>query len=113
MERKTCASLVVSAVLGGIAGGMVSGMLLTANNVMAQKTASGNPAVNDELRARKILLVDEKGMTRAKLGLWPNGRPAWFAYDEKGIPGASLNLKTDAAGIALIDGQGKVVWSAP
>jgi hypothetical protein len=113
MKRKAYASLMFSAVLAGVAGGMVSGTLLTANSVLAQRTDPPTPAVNEVIRAKKILLVDENGRTRAKLGLWPNGRPAWFVYDQKGIPGASLNLKNDDAGIALIDGSGKVIWSAP
>jgi hypothetical protein len=113
MEGKTYASLLFSAVLAGMAGGIFSGTILTANNVLAQKTNPPASDVSEAVVTRKILIVDEKGHTRAKLGLWPNGRPAWFAYDKTGVPGPSLNLQPETAGLSLIGRDGKVIWSAP
>lgn len=62
--------------------------------------AQGNIA--DEIRARKIVLVDENGKTRASLGVLKDG-PALGLTDENGKPGVVLSVDKDGAGLFLYE----------
>ncbi|MBI3609892.1 MAG: hypothetical protein HY204_04210 [Nitrospirae bacterium] len=109
MSRGQYLLMLMLTATAGMIGGAVSGRFFMGEPAWAQKTIPHEKVI----AAEKFLLVDSDGRTRAKLGLWPNGRPGFFAYDKDGIPNTSLNLQTDDPRLVLIDKNGKVIWSAP
>ena len=91
-------------------------------------------AVAEEVRFRRLVLVDYEGRKRAALDMGPDG-PMLQLFDENGEPRASLMVGAelsmlgldDAAGkpratlvvgadvsrLFLFDAAGKVIWTAP
>jgi len=91
-------------------------------------------AVAEEVRVRRLVLVDDEGRKRAALDMGPDG-PTLRLFDENGVPremlfvGAELSMLdlADAAGkpratlvvgadvsrLFLFDAAGKVIWSTP
>ena len=93
----------------GFIGGILTDRFLRDQAVYAER--SSEPA--KVIAAEQFLVVDKDGRPKARLGLWPNGRPGLFVYDADGIPRTSFNVVADGPKVTLMDKDGKVIWSAP
>jgi len=103
--RYTIAGLLIGVFIVGIAAGRFF------QDPAAYALRSSDPA--KIITAEQFVVVDKEGRPRAKLGLWPNGRPGLFVYDADGIPRTSFNIVAEGPKVTLMDQSGKVVWSAP
>ena len=63
-------------------------------------------AATEEVIARQFVLVDDKGKTRAVLGMSKTG-PSLALYDENGKFRATLNVTEDGPALGLLDEKGK------
>jgi hypothetical protein len=80
-------------------GAVVAGLFLAG--------ATASPGVVDEVRARRIVVVDAQGETRAHLGVLPEGSPALALFDAQGRARATLGVLPDGRpGLTLADAQG-------
>lgn len=113
MNAKELASFAAVAIAAGFLGGWLSTRGLSDGVALAGKAGSPADAAPGTVFGKKFVVVDAKGTPKLKMGLWPDGKPALFAYDRNGVPRASLNLETDKPGLALLDRQGRTVWRAP
>jgi hypothetical protein len=65
------------------------------------------PGVADEVRARRFLLVDDRGGTRAALTVAPDGTALFIVADGSRRPRVSLTVGTSGApSLAVYDGRG-------
>ena len=113
MSQGECRSMLVLALIAGLVGGVISGLLLQGRAALAQREPIDDLRSNRVLTVEKLLLVDSSGKIRGKLGLWPNGKPGLFAYDDNGIPHTSLGLSTDPPKLSVMDQHGMILWEAP
>jgi len=93
-------------VLGAVA--LALGVWLVAGT-FGPRTAGaqdGGAPVN-EVRAKRLLLVDDAGKIRAMLTMTPAG-PALVLYDAAGNPRVALDVNADGSGLALSDAAGKI-----
>lgn len=105
--------LIVLTIVSGLVGGAASSLLLRGLPAAAQ----GEDNRGDKVIARKFLLVDEAGKTRASLdldtapGFGPADCPGLALYDASGKWRAGLCLGPDGSpALALYDAAGK--WQA-
>ena len=111
---------VVWAIVADVGGGWADGRRLA--------------APPNEVRAKKFVLVDDKGITRALLAasedgtaldLWDESgkpraalsalkdAPALALWDEKGNTRVGLYVSKDGPGLALYDKNEKMLWQVP
>ena len=131
--------LVAAFVGGAVSNWALSPQLATA----AEKKGVEVAPVQQEVRARSFVLVDDNGKDRAALAMTEDG-PRLFLSDENGEPRVTLSVQKDGArlslwdengknrvglsvlkngpgvsvtkdmpNLTLMDGKGKVVWKAP
>jgi hypothetical protein len=91
---------IVFAVAAGFLGGLLS-RYTAVPAVFAQDQVEMKPAVVQELRARSFVLADEKGEA---IATFRPGRPGRLA------PG---RYSANTPVVALEDGFGRMIWSAP
>lgn len=109
MNNKRYRLVIATVLIGGLVGGMAADRFFRDQAVYAQRS----PEPAKVIAAEQFLIVDKDGRPKAKLGLWPNGRPGLFVYDADGIPRTSFNVVADGPKVTLMDKDGKVIWSAP
>ena len=109
MKPKPYRLITAAFLLGLLLGGAAFDRVFNDRTVYAR--GPSDPA--KVIAAEQFLLVDKDGRPKAKLGLWPNGRPGLFVYDADGIPRTSFNVVADGPKITLMDKDGKIIWSAP
>ena len=92
-------------VVSGFLGGAACNLMTRSGPVVAQATSS---QVQEEIRAKRFVLVDEAGATRAVLGFNDRGNPGLVLRDAAGKTRAGLALQPDGTpGLALKDAAGK------
>jgi len=70
-------------------------------------TPTAQDRVVDEVRAKKITLVDEKGNDRAELAI-VDGNPMLDLSDENGNLCVSLGVAEGSSGLVFVDENGKI-----
>jgi hypothetical protein len=74
----------------------------------------GQPQEVEELRARRVLLVDSRGEPRASLQVSSTGSPSLELFGSSGRTQASLSVKgSGTPGLVFYDRMGRVLWRAP
>lgn len=74
----------------------------------------GQPKEVEELRARRILLVDGRGEPRGSLQVSSAGTPSLELFGASGRTQASLSVKgSGSPGLVFYDRMGRVIWRAP
>jgi len=103
MDRKQYGFLAVLVVASGFVGGAVSGRLFSARAVYASEIKADpdrRPAPT-MLSSQHFRLTDQRGKTRAVLGMKPHGSVALEFYDKKGKARLGLGLHAQGMGQLL------------
>jgi len=100
MKRRYRRLLVVTGLVAA-----VMAAVLIATKVGGPVVAFAETGIADEVKARRFVLVDEQGDTRALLAVLEDG-PALFLIDPQGTPRAMLAILEDGPTLSLTDPQG-------
>jgi len=84
----------LSMALAGLVGGLLGSLLM--GRFIAPALAQPRAAVSDSVAARRIMLVDAAGVTRAELAMSADGGPGLFFYDTRGRNRLVLGLYAPA-----------------
>lgn len=81
------------------------GIIVLLGGLLFARTGTA-PKLPDELRARRLVLVDANGLTRAAIAVTETGVPLFNLWDANGKVRLQIGLESDAARLLLIDEAG-------